>query len=497
MLKIWQEIEQKVKAGYPYFYLVTHEESRVAANLAIVGKRVGCKLVKYSEYKGFQPEILHEKNKSVLEAVLADKSPGIYILNDYHSSLAKLSVIRQIKDNREELIKNKQSIILTAPVLDLPLELEKYFAVIDVPLPDAYEQKLLFKQVANNNNVQCDEKQAELFARSATGLTAEEAMLVFSRMMLDPELVQAGDTSIVIEEKRRLVESEGVLQFYERAIELKDVGGLHSLKDWLKEREEAFDERARQFGLPEPKGLLLLGVQGCGKSLTAKAIASHWSIPLVQLDLGSAFSGVRSPEETIRRSLKLLEALSPVVVWIDEIEKGFAGTKQAGGEVSTNRVFGQFITWMQEKQSPVFVVATANSVQELPPELLRKGRFDELFFVDLPDAHEREEILNVHLKKRKINSKNIDTKHLAELTRNYSGAELEQIVVDALYRAFADKRRITGDDLELTAKDLVPIYNTYEEDIKLLRDWAKDRTRKASIDSTLSDYFIKEEADNV
>lgn len=493
MLKIWQEIEQKIKAGYPYFYLVTHEESRVGANLSVVAKRLGMQLFKHSQYKGFVPGVEQDKTQSVLEAIVANKQAGVYLLNDFHSSLGDLNIIRQIKDCREELIKSKKCVFVTAPVLALPVELEKYFTVVDVPLPDVYELKLLFKQIAQKSKIDSDDKLAEVFARSATGLTAEEAMLVFSRMMLDAELIKAGDTSIVIEEKRRLVESEGVLQFYDRAFELKDVGGMHSLKNWLKEREEAFDESARGFGLPQPKGLLLLGVQGCGKSLTAKAIASHWKIPLVQLDLGSAFSGFRSPEETIRRSLKLLEALSPVVVWIDEIEKGFAGTKQAGGEVSTNRVFGQFITWMQEKQSPVFVVATANSVDELPPELLRKGRFDELFFVDLPDAHEREEIIKVHLAKRKIDHARFDLHALVDETRNYSGAELEQIVIDALYRAFAEKRKLSDDDLVFVAKEMVPIYNTYEEDIKRLRDWSRNRTKKASVDSTLSDYFIKED----
>lgn len=492
MSTVWEEIELKIRASYPYLYLITHEESRVLANLARVGQHLSLPVVSHSRYRGFEPPIEAEGN-SVMEKIAASDSGGIFVLKDFHLELENGLIQRQIKDLRETLMRGKKTIIVTAPVRDLPIELEKYFAFRDIPLPAPLELKALFTQMCKQQKVDITTEQAELFARSASGLTAEEAMLIFSRLLLEPERVELGDTVPIVEEKRRLVESDGVLQFNDRGVNLEDVGGLRVLKQWLAERDAAFELRAREFGLPEPKGLLLLGVQGCGKSLTAKAVAAHWKLPLVQMDLGAAFSSVRSPEETIRRSLKLLEAMSPVVVWIDEIEKGFAGTKEGGGEVSPHRVFGHFITWMQEKQRPVFVVATANSVDQLPPELLRKGRFDELFFVDLPDSHERREILEVHLKKRGMDPGKFELNGLTEDTRNYTGAELEQIVVDGLYIAFGEKRALSLVDMQKATSTMVPIYNTYEDDIKYLREWAKDRARKASTDASLADYFEREE----
>ena len=488
---IWKEIEDRIRAGYTYFYLTTHEENRVTANLRQVAKKLECPLVTWSAYDGFKPEFPGIEG-APLEIIAASEGQGLFFLRDFHHQMNELSTIRQLKDLRERLISCGKAVIVSAPVLSLPRELEKIFAVIDVPFPEMNELLVLFNGLCKQRGIDCPLETAELFARSACGLTAEEAMLVFSRVTLTPDIVDSGDTAIVVDEKRRLVESAGVLQFYDRDVSLNDVGGLHSLKDWLKEREAAFEQKARSFGLPEPRGLMLLGVQGCGKSLTAKAVAAHWRLPLVQLDLVAAFSGHGSPEEAIRNGLKLLEAMSPVVVWIDEIEKGFAGTKQMGGEVSIHRIFGHFITWLQEKRAPVFVVATANSVDELPPELLRKGRFDELFFVDLPDEHERLEILELHLKKRNADTENLELDKLVAITRNFTGSELEQVIVDALYRAFAGKHRFGAEDLETVAQTLVPIYNTYEEDIKRLRDWAKERTRRASVDTTLTDYFEKE-----
>ncbi len=491
MANIWDEIELKVRARYPYLALVTHEEERVLANLKRIGERLDLPVVSWSAYAGFSPKAVGDFNDP-LDSIAGREKAGLFMLRDFHLNIQDPRHIRQVKDFRDRLIADRKTVIITTPNAEFPQELDKQIPCIDVPLPDAHELQAIFDGMCRNHKLDLPARMVELFARSATGLTAEEAILIFSRMLLEPERVKAGDSSPVIEEKRRLIESEGVLQFYERDFSLDDVGGLHALKGWLKERETAFDQRAREFGLPEPKGLLLLGVQGCGKSLTAKAIASHWRLPLVHMDLGAAFSLSESPEERMRRVMKLLEALAPVVVWIDEIEKGFAGTRQ-GGDATTQRVFGQFITWLQEKRKPVFVVATANNVADLPPELLRKGRFDELFFVDLPDANERREVLQVHVGRRGLDPASLDLDGLVETTRNYTGAELEQVVVDGLYRAFARGEKAKSSDFLAAAEQAVPIYNTYEEDIKQLRDWAQNRTRQASNDTTLSDYFQKEE----
>ncbi len=489
---VWDEIEWKIRSGYPYFYLVSFEENRVAANLRQMAKRIGGTFTAWSPYSGFKPE-LDAKGNSPLEDIVQSEKDGLFLLGDYHRRLNETEILRQFKDLRETLAKRRVAVFVCAPTVVLPLELEKQFTVMDIPLPDVPELRLLLSGLCKQRKVEASPESVEKMARAAAGLTAEEALLVFSRMTLEPQRVAEADTSVIVEEKRRLVASEGTLQFFDRPTTLDDVGGLTSLKEWLKERDAAFNAEARAFGLPEPKGLLLLGVQGCGKSLTAKAVAAHWKLPLVQLDLGAAFSSSSGPEEAIRRALRLLEAMSPVVVWIDEIEKGFAGTKQADGEAAMHRVFGHFITWLQEKRKPVFVVATANRVEDLPPELLRKGRFDELFFVDLPDSHERKEIFVVHLKARRLDPTAFDLDELTDLSRNFTGAEIEQIVSDAMYRAFARKRPVEEADLLAATRTVVPLYNTYEEDIKKLRDWAKDRTRRASVDNTLMDYFQKEE----
>jgi SpoVK/Ycf46/Vps4 family AAA+-type ATPase len=492
MADIWGEIELRIRARYPYLYLVTHEEGRVAAHVKQLAATLNLPLRSYTSFKGFEPGLnVAHADQDALPALAEDGASGIILLPDFHLALADQAVSRQLKDLRDRFAKQRQTLVVTAPVITIPQELSKHFAVLDIPLPSVRELALLFGGLCKAHKTSVGPDLIELFARSATGLTAEEATLIFSRVLLSPEMIEQGDTSAVVAEKRRLVESEGVLEYYDRSVGLADVGGLYALKDWLAEREAAFAQSARDYGLPAPKGMLLLGVQGCGKSLTAKAVAAHFKLPLVRMDLTAAFGSARSPEEAIRHSLKLLEAMAPVVVWIDEIEKGFAGSK-GGGELSVNRIFGHFITWLQEKRAPVFVAATANRVQDLPPELLRKGRFDELFFVDLPDEREREEIIRVHLNRRKLDPASFDVAQLAQATRNYTGAELEQIITDALYRAFARKRTVNDADLIETAQKLIPIYNTYEEEIKILRDWCNERTRKASTDSSMADYFQRE-----
>jgi SpoVK/Ycf46/Vps4 family AAA+-type ATPase len=277
-----------------------------------------------------------------------------------------------------------------------------------------------------------------------------------------------------------------VLEFHELGESLADVGGLNELKRWLGARTRAFGDDARSFGLPPPKGLLLLGVQGCGKSLSAKAVAELWKFPLLRLDVGAVFAGA-APEAAIREAIKISESLAPVVLWVDEIEKGFGS---AEGDESSSRVFGSFITWLAEKKAEVFVVATANDVSSLPPELLRRGRFDEVFFVDLPNQHERLEILRIHVRRRGRKPESFPIlARIAKEAEHYSGAELEQIVISALYNAFAEKREMTDADLTLALKHTVPLYQTYEEKIKALRDWARTRARPATLDSTVLDLF--------
>jgi SpoVK/Ycf46/Vps4 family AAA+-type ATPase len=280
-----------------------------------------------------------------------------------------------------------------------------------------------------------------------------------------------------------VVRKSGLLEYFAADEKLANVGGMECLKQWLSRRGSAFGEAARKFGLPEPKGLLLLGVQGCGKSLTAKAIASAWRLPLLRLDMGRIFSGlVGSSEENLRRAIRVAEGVAPAVLWVDEIEKGMSGVASSGrtdGGVSA-RVFGALLTWLQEKTAPVFVVATANQIEALPPELLRKGRFDEIFFIDLPAAPEREEILRIHLARRGRKPEGFPLDALAAAAEGFSGAELEQAVISALYDAFAEAKELAPAHVERALRETVPLAVTMREEIERLREWAKHRTRPAS-----------------
>jgi SpoVK/Ycf46/Vps4 family AAA+-type ATPase len=258
---------------------------------------------------------------------------------------------------------------------------------------------------------------------------------------------------------------------------------MEILKDWLVKRRSAFSSRARDFGLPLPKGILLIGVPGTGKSLTAKAVGALWGMPLLRLDVGKIFGGlVGSSEENIRTVIKTAEAVAPAILWIDELEKGFSGTGSSGQTDggTTSRVFASFITWLQEKQSPVFVIATANNVHQLPPELLRKGRFDEIFFCDLPDREDRRQIIDIHIRKKKRDPGQFDMDKLIEATVDYSGAEIEQAIIAALYDAFDTGNDLSSDGLLNTLKDIVPLAITMREMIDSMREWARTRARPAS-----------------
>jgi SpoVK/Ycf46/Vps4 family AAA+-type ATPase len=286
----------------------------------------------------------------------------------------------------------------------------------------------------------------------------------------------------IIEEKKQIVRKSGILTYFPPSNTFNDVGGHDLLKEWLTKRSKSFSEAAREFGIPNPKGVLMIGIQGCGKSLVAKAISSAYGLPMLRMDVGRIFGSlVGQSEENMRKAIRVAESLAPCCLWIDELEKGFAGM---GGGVSdsgtTARVFSTFLTWMQEKTKPVFLIATANDVSALPPELLRKGRFDEIFFIDLPDLDERKEIFKIHLKKRGRNSGRFKVAELAKKTEGFSGAEIEQIVIGALNHAFFDERKLSTKDLIDEAENQVPLSVMMSEEIAELREWAKLRARPSA-----------------
>ena len=469
----------RLRVPYPLISLISHEEHRslelvrAAAALVDVPVRVvAC--VDLDALLGALPEPV---------GLVA----GVTVLLDAHPWLGEPRVVRALRDLVPHLTAAAHVVMTVGAVTVVPPELDKDLVVLELPLPGEDELLAVCEQVLSAQGLVGGEVVGPA-SRAAKGLTRDEAARAFARVGLETGFTGEGAIAGVALEKQALLRRSELLELVDDAPGLDDVGGLDELKRWLVGRQEAFGERARAFGLPQPRGLLLLGVQGCGKSLTAKATARVWRLPLARLDLGQLFARGRSPEDNLRRVQRLAEALAPLVLWIDEIDKSFAGVGRGGGE-ALNRIFGSFITWLQEKRDPVFVVATANGIEDLPPELLRKGRFDEIFFVDLPSRRERESILRIHLAARGRDAARFDVQALADRTEHFSGAELEQVVISGMYDAFGEGRDLDTPDLLRAASETTPLYETYEEQIKELRAWAARRARMASGDTRLVELF--------
>jgi SpoVK/Ycf46/Vps4 family AAA+-type ATPase len=330
----------------------------------------------------------------------------------------------------------------------------------------------------------------EKLLKAALGLTHDEAEKVYRKAHVTAGRLTEEEVDVVLSEKKQLIRRNGILEYIEEDETIDSVGGLTELKHWLQQRSNAFTERAREYGLPQPKGMLILGVPGCGKSLIAKTTSRLWGLPLLRLDMGRVYDGsmVGRSEANLRNALKTAESISPAILFIDEIDKAFAGsTGSADSDGGTSsRIFGSFLTWMQEKSSPVFVMATANRVERLPGEFLRKGRFDEIFFVDLPNAEERKEIFKIHLSKRRRDIVRFDLDQLANVCDGFSGAEIEQALVAAMYEAFAQDREFTQLDIIASIKSTLPLSRTMSEQVTALRDWARQRARPAA--SSVAEY---------
>jgi len=493
-----RELDTLVRARYPLVHLASWEEQRLDVILEDLARNHGKALYVWTATSGLRrihgaryvPPL--DGTKSPVEALTAVQKlaePSLVVLKDFHPYLEDPMVVRWVRELSYHLKTTYTTLVLLSPSLTIPPELEKDMSVLDVPLPTFEDLRQLLAeivQVLRRNDrtiIDVEKGQADALVKAAQGLTLSEAENAFAKAIAKDNRLDASDVALILEEKRQVIRKSGLLEYFPVQEGLKQIGGVDNLKFWLGRRAPAFGEAARKFGLPEPKGLLLLGVQGCGKSLTAKAVAAQWSLPLLRLDVGRIFSGyIGSSEENLRKAIRVAESVAPGVLWIDEIEKGlsgFAGSGAADGGVSA-RVFGGLLTWLQEKTAPVFVIATANRIEGLPPELLRKGRFDEIFFVDLPTAEERREILDIHLRKRKRDPAGFELKELAALSESFSGAELEQAVVEGLYHAFADGRDLEQGHLVKAIGETLPLATTMREEIGRQREWAKTRTRPAS-----------------
>lgn len=497
-MKSIQEIEILIRAKYPVLYVVTWEEDRFGAALTEIAHKLNKTVCTWSLTQGMKSPAgragytesintprLSAELIALSEILTTETENTIYHLKDFHPYMNDPRVIRLLRDLSTQLRSRSQTIAISAPLMRLPVELEKEVTVLEFSLPDEQEIAAILDTAiqAVSNNSQVDSKltdeQRELLIKSCLGLTLDEVESVFARSLVE---VKKLDLNVVLEEKKQIVRKSGLLEYFPANESFANVGGMEILKEWLDKRKASFTDKARAFGLPSPKGVLLLGVQGCGKSLIAKAIASAWNLPMLKMDVGRIFGSlVGQSEENIRKAIRVAESVAPCILWADELEKGFAGTQSSGVSDggTTARVFATFLTWMQDKTAPVFLIATANDVSQLPPELLRKGRFDEIFFIDLPDFAEREEIFAIHLKKRNRDPKNFELKKLAEESKGFSGAEIEQTVVAGLFAAYDADRELTQQDLETEISNAVPLSVMMEEEIDQLRNWAKLRARPA------------------
>ena len=478
-----------LRAGYPFLALQSHEEERVLGLLSALCRDQGRTLVPLT-LTALRRDDVELDPLALLDRIRQHAGDEVFAVIDFHPWLDDPLVLRSLRDLRLRLEHRDQTVVFVSPVFPVPAELEAEIQVIDIPLPLPEDLRRLLDAEATRAALALAPDTADHAVRAVQGLTALAARRAFRRACQDPRGLPAGDVAALVDEKRRVLQRADLLELLDTPPSLDAVGGLSQLKEWLRERETSFGEAARQFGLPTPRGLLLVGVQGCGKSLTAKAVAHLWNLPLARLDFGSLFRFGRSPEDNLRRALRVAEGLAPVVLWIDEIDKAFSGSGQADGRSEVlQRLLAGFITWMQEKTAAAFVVATANQVAQLPPELLRKGRFDEIFFVDLPSAIERQQILGIHLAARGRDPAGFDVEGLAEICEHFSGAELAQTVIDGLFRAFQAGRELETEDMVVAAKATVPLYRTYEDQIKRLREWAQRRARRASVDARIAELW--------
>lgn len=491
------EFELLLRARYPLIYVPTREEERIEAAIAQSAKQQGNRAVYIWDFvDGYQgnPNDAGFGKRNPLQALeFVEKLPAsaaaIFILRDFNRFLEDVSVSRKLRNLARLLKSQPKNLVIISPQIVIPDELSEVLTVLEFPLPAAPEIKAEIERLLSATGHWLEGRVLDELVRSCQGLSIERIRRVLSRAIATHGELRPEDVDLILEEKRQTIRQTQILDFYPTTANISDIGGLDNLKDWLLRRGGAFSERARQYGLPHPRGLLLVGIQGTGKSLTAKAIAHHWHLPLLRLDVGRLFAGlVGESESRTRQMIQLAEALAPCILWIDEIDKAFSGVDGKGDAGTTSRVFGTFITWLAEKTSPVFVVATANNIQSLPPEMLRKGRFDEIFFVGLPTQEERRAIFSVHLSRlRPHNLKQYDLDRLAYETPDFSGAEIEQTLIEAMHIGFSQNRDFTIDDILEAASQIVPLARTAQEQIQFLQEWAAaGKARLASKQSSLS-----------
>ena len=496
-----EELGLLIRARYPIIYIATSEEERAETAIATCAKQQGERAVYIWDFvDGYQGNLNDAGfgRRNPLQALelleqLPSSAAAVFILRDFHRFLEDIAISRKLRNLARLLKSQPKNIIILSSQLTIPEELGETVTILEFTLPGPDEIRREVSELLTATGQRLSGPMLDDLVRSCQGLSLERIRRVLARAIATHGAFDSEDLDLILEEKRQTIRQTQILDYYPATEQISDIGGLDNLKDWLLKRGTAFSEKARQYGLPHPRGLLLIGIQGTGKSLTAKAIAHHWHLPLLRLDVGRLFGGlVGESESRTRQMIQLAEALAPCVLWIDEIDKAFGGLDGRGDSGTSSRVFGTFITWMAEKTSPVFVVATANNIQALPPEVLRRGRFDEIFFVGLPDQQERQAIFEVHLSRLRPHTlKNYDLSRLAYETPDFSGAEIEQAIIEAMHLGFSQGRDFTADDILEAASQIVPLARTAKEQIDALKAWAAAGKARPASQSGLLNQRLK------
>ncbi len=486
-----------IRSNHSLINVITYEEDRFLSMLSESTLFKDKNIILWDLGDGFSPlkgDLGGIKNRdradpvTCLQEIKKFKDNAIFILRDFHLHYRESIILRSLRNLNHDLQLTKKTIVLTSPTSTLPAELREDICQLELELPGYLEiEKELDSIVLSAAQGKPPTPQLkEKIIESTLGLSMVNIKNLFSKIIITHRSIDERAIEIILQEKRGIIKKGEILEFFPVQESLNDIGGLENLKTWLRKRSQVFTHKAKDYGLPSPKGILIIGIQGTGKSLTAKATAGLWKLPLLRMDLGKVFGSLLGEsEQNLRQAIHLAETISPCILWIDELEKAFAGSSGSAGDGGTSaRILGTFLTWMQEKTKPVFIIATGNDVAQLPPELMRKGRFDEIFFVDLPSNSERQAIFKVLLEKVRPVIRHFDLNKLADATTDYSGAEIEQIIYDAMFNAFDDNQReFTEADILASVDEIIPISRLMSEKIDGLKAWAAQRTRKANSES--------------
>jgi SpoVK/Ycf46/Vps4 family AAA+-type ATPase len=490
-MKFTDELTLLLKARYPIIYINTIEEDRVEY---IIRKYIKTSLNRSIYSWDFIDGYTNNPNNEgfakrnpvqALELVerLTAQTPALFLLKDFNRFLTDVSISRKLKNISRILKLQPKTIIIIGSEFNIPKELSDLITILQFQLPVESEINYELKRLIESLNIQIDQQILESLTRACQGLSLERIRRVLSKIIATYKTIDENSIKLLLNEKKQIISQTEILEYWSVDETISKIGGVDNLKNWLKKRKTSFGIQASNYGLPTPRGLLLVGIQGTGKSLTAKAIANEWQLPLLKLDVGKLFGGIVGESESrLRQMIQVAETISPCILWIDEIDKAFSNNNNTGDSGTSNRVLATFISWLSEKTKPVFVVATANNVDLLPLEIIRKGRFDEIFFLDLPQKQEREQIFKIHIQEFRPNRWELfDYSKLAQLSEAFSGAEIRQSIIEAMYHAFYEKREFTTEDICLSLTQLIPLSKLDNNQTLKLKNWAvSGRIRLAS-----------------